>query len=344
MKKPSKAVSLFWDTARNFLHQYLPEVRHVSVNTTASYRQSLNCYIDYLEKVSGIKRQKMTFDDFQRDSIKGYLTWMKDVKNLSAKTCNLRLTAIRSFLEYATDEDAELMAIYTSACTIKGLKEEKKAIEYLERKAMVALLQTPDTTTNKGKRNRMLLILLYDTASRVQEIVDIRLCDLHLEVQTPFVTLHGKGNKWRTVPLMEKSVLHLRQYLSEFHCEIKTNADNPLFYSVRDARPHKLSTDTVGKMLKKYALLAQETCLEMPLNVHCHMIRKTRAMDLYQEGVPLVHIMQLLGHENISTTSGFYAFATLETLKQSLRKVNPDLSKSEPLWKTAKSMELLYRL
>lgn len=344
MKKPSKEVSLFWDTARNFLHQYLPEVRHVSINTTASYRQSLNCYIDYLEKVRGIKRQKMTFEDFQRESIKGYLIWMKDVKNLSAKTCNLRVTAIRSFLEYATDEDAELMAIYNSACTIKGLKEEKKAIEYLERKAMVALLQTPDTTTNKGKRNRMLLILLYDTAARVQEIVDIRLCDLHLEVQTPFVTLHGKGNKWRTVPLMEKAVLHLRQYLSEFHREINTNADNPLFYSVRDARPHKLSTDTVEKMLKKYALLAQETCFEMPLNVHCHMIRKTRAMDLYQEGVPLVHIMQLLGHENISTTSGFYAFATLETLNQSLRKVNTDLNEREPLWKTAESMELLYRL
>lgn len=344
MKKPSKEVSLFWDTARNFLHQYLPEVRYVSINTTASYRQSLNCYIDYLEKIRGIKRQKMTFEDFQRENIKGYLTWMKNVKNLSVKTCNLRVTAIRSFLEYAADEDAELMAIYNSACTIKSLKEEKRAIEYLERKAMVALLQTPDTTTNKGKRNRMLLILLYDTAARVQEITDIRLCDLHLEVQTPFVTLHGKGAKWRTVPLMEKTVLHLRQYLKEFHLDINTNGDNPLFYSVRDARPHKLSTDTVGKMLKKYALLAQEICLEMPLNVHCHMIRKTRAMDLYQEGVPLVHIMQLLGHENISTTSGFYAFATLETLNKSLKKVNTDLNESEPFWKTAESMELLYRL
>lgn len=176
------------------------------------------------------------------------------------------------------------------------------------------------------------------------EIVDIRLYDLHLEVQTPFVTLHGKGNKWRTVPLMEKTVLHLRQYLKEFHSVVNKNSDIPLFYVVSDAKPHKLSTDTVDKMLKKCALLAQETCLEMPLNLHCHMIRKTRAMDLYQEGVPLVHIMQLLGHENISTTSGFYAFATPDTLNQSLRKVNTDIEGTEPLWKTAESTKQLYQL
>ena len=344
MKKPSKEVLLLWDSARNFLNQYLPKVRNVSTNTTDSYRQSLNCYIDYLEKNKEIKRQKMTFEDFQRENIKGYLTWMKDVKKLSVNTCNLRVTALRSFLEYAADEEAELMAIYNSACTVKGLKVKKRAIEYLERKAMVALLKTPNTTTNKGKRNRMLLILLYDTAARVQEIVDIRLCDLHLEVQTPFVTLHGKGNKWRTVPLMEKTVLHLRQYLKEFHSVVNKNSDIPLFYVVSDAKPHKLSTDTVDKMLKKCALLAQETCLEMPLNLHCHMIRKTRAMDLYQEGVPLVHIMQLLGHENISTTSGFYAFATLDTLNQSLRKVNTDIEGTEPLWKTAESTKQLYQL
>lgn len=344
MKKPSKEVLLLWDMARDFLNQYLPKVRNVSINTTDSYRQSLNCYINYLEEIKEIDRQKMTFEDFRRENIKGYLAWMKDVKKLSVKTCNLRVTAIRSFLEYAADESAELMAVYNSACTVKGLKVEKRAIEYLERKAMATLLKTPDATTKKGLRNRMLLILLYDTAARVQEIVDIRLCDLHLEVQTPFVTLHGKGNKWRTVPLMEKTILHLKQYLKEYHDGRNIKTDIPLFYAVNEAKPHKLSTDTVEKMLKKYALLAQETCLEMPLNVHCHLIRKTRAMDLYQEGVPLAHIMQLLGHENISTTSGFYVFATLETLNQSLRKVNIDIEGAESLWKTAESIKQLYRL
>lgn len=88
MKKPSKEVLLLWDSARNFLNQYLPKVRNVSTNTTDSYRQSLNCYIDYLEKNKEIKRQKMTFEDFQRENIKGYLTWMKDVKKLSVNTCN----------------------------------------------------------------------------------------------------------------------------------------------------------------------------------------------------------------------------------------------------------------
>jgi len=95
-------------------------------------------------------------------------------------------------------------------------------------------------------------------------------------------------------------------------------------------------------MIKRYAKKLSDTCLSMPENVHCHMIRKTRAMDLYQEGVPLPHIQQFLGHKVLSTTSGFYAFATLETLSKSLETANPsDMEKS---WKGKEYSERLYRL
>ncbi len=80
----------------------------------------------------------------------------------------------------------------------------------------------------------------------------------------------------------------------------------------------------------------------MPASVHCHMIRKPRAMDLYQQGIPLPHIQQLLGHENMSTTSGFYAFATLDTLAKSLKKANKTLTDKK--WHNEEVMEKLYRL
>ncbi len=62
----------------------------------------------------------------------------------------------------------------------------------------------------------------------------------------------------------------------------------------------------------------------MPLDVHFHMLRKARAMSLYQEGYPLSYIQQMLGHKNVSTTSGFYAFVTLDTLAKAMEWTNPE--------------------
>ena len=82
----------------------------------------------------------------------------------------------------------------------------------------------------------------------------------------------------------------------------------------------------------------------MPSAVHFHMVRKTRAMSLYQEGCPLPYIQQMLGHENMSTTSGFYAFVTLDTLAKALEMANPEGRSAEKNWKDKKISEALYKL
>ena len=82
----------------------------------------------------------------------------------------------------------------------------------------------------------------------------------------------------------------------------------------------------------------------MPEDIHFHMLRKTGAMSLYQEGCPLSYIQQMLGHENISTTSGFYAFVTLDTLAKALEMANPEGRSAEKNWKDKKISEALYRL
>ena len=82
----------------------------------------------------------------------------------------------------------------------------------------------------------------------------------------------------------------------------------------------------------------------MSSSVHFHMVRKTRAMSLYQEGCPLSYIQQTLGHENISTTSGFYAFVTLDTLSKAIEKANPSGENAEKNWKRKDIARSLYRL
>lgn len=117
-----------------------------------------------------------------------------------------------------------------------------------------------------------------------------------------------------------------------------------MFYSLLDGKPHRLSTDSISLVLKSAADKARETCEVIPDRVHCHMIRKTKAMDLHKNGVPLPFIMQLLGHESMSTTSGFYAFATLEMMSDAMNKAAPTTDNEEKLWKKNDIKKLLYSL
>lgn len=340
MKYKRTKSSDFWVLARRFLHDYMPVTRNLSDKSVEAYKQSLKVYLEFLELEQGISNEKVSFDSFTRENIKDFIHWLTK-KSCSAKTINLRLTAIRSFLKYSSEEDFELRGIYTDICSVKKVKEEKKPIVYLQPEATTAILSAYDTATAKHRRNRMMLIMLYDTGARVQELADLNISSLHLREQNPFVTLIGKGRKSRNVPLLNKTVQHLQIYLNEFHPEMN---ENPLFYSLLDGKPHRLSTDSISLVLKSAADKARENCEAVPERVHCHMIRKTKAMDLYKNGVPLPFIMQLLGHESMSTTSGFYAFATLEMMSDAMNKAAPSLGKEEKLWKKDDMKKLLYSL
>jgi site-specific recombinase XerD len=333
---------VFWDTAKEFLYHQLIDIRKVSDNTISSYRDGLNQFIDYLENEKKIRRRDISFSDFDRETLKNYQDWMLNNRKLSGKTCNLRLTAIRSLLEYASGEHPDLMSFYLGSCSIKGTKIEAKPIEFFENKQMKALLLAPDTKSKIGRRNQMMLILMYDTAARVTEIIDLTLESLHLNSDIPYITIFGKGRKYRNVPLMEKTCSHLKRYLREFHEGV--DKEQSLFYAVTHGTKHQLSDDTLELLIKKYTNECVSKDMEMPVKPHCHMIRKTRAMDLYQNGIPLTHIQQLLGHEDLSTTSGFYAFATLDTLAKSLAKVNPESSSVDKKWANKETMSKIYRL
>lgn len=172
--------------------------------------------------------------------------------------------------------------------------------------------------------------------------LELSVGSLHLSSEVPYVVIHGKGDKYRNIPLMSKTKEHLKRYLSEFH-PIQSG-DAPLFYAVTYGEKHHLSQDTLEKLIKDCAKRCEKAGVEMPASCHCHMVRKTRAMDLYQAGIPLPHIQQLLGHEEISTTSGFYAFATLDTLAKSMEKIDDSATHMSKEWKNPKTIARLYSL
>jgi len=330
----------FWNTAKEYVHHYLPNIRKSSPNTVAAYRDSLNHYISYLEQQVKILRKNITFADFDRNNLKEYMNWLLNERQLAPKTCNLRLTAIHSLLEYASNEHTELMAAYVNACSVKGIKTSSGPIEFFESSQMKALLAAPDTSRKTERRNQMMLVMMYDLAVRVSELLDFKVGSVYLKSEIPYATVYGKGRKYRNIPIMAKTQQHLARYLSEFHDPQDKNSF--LFYAKSHGQNHRLSSDTMEAMIKRYSAKCALSGMEMPPNPNCHMIRKTRAMDLYQSGVPLTHIQQMLGHEQLSTTSGFYAFATLDTLAKSMINANDDSTIKK--WANAETLAKLYSL
>ena len=249
-KDASKDSTTFWKMTKDYIDHRLPDIRKVSPNTIAAYRNSLNKYIDYVEAIKGVRRTDICFADFNKTNLTDYVDWMMNDKKLSAKTCNLRITAIHTLLEYAANENStDLMGIYLESKSIKGPKVTAKPIEYFESYQMKALLTVPDSKTRTGQRNQMMLILYYDTAARISELLDMTLNQLHLDADIPYLTILGKGRKYRSIPLTDKTVGHLKKYLRTFHED--TSADSPLFYAKSHGKIHHLSHDTVESIIKK---------------------------------------------------------------------------------------------
>ena len=304
----------------NYLKIYLPKQRNVSPNTIRSYKKALEELLDYIKEREQIPFGQLTFEHLTIDMVLSFLEYLETEKGCSIPTRNTRFAAIRAFMDYAADHDIALVANLNQMKKVSFKKPDRMAVvDYMSMEAITAIIEQPDASTPKGLRDRFFMILLYDTGARIQEILDIRLCDLQLD-RLPKVTLFGKGRKTRIVPLMEKTVQHLKKYLQVFHAE--ATVDSPLFYSMMHGEMHPLSSRMAQYILRKYGDQARETCREIPKNVHPHLFRHSRAMHLYQEGMSLTLISQWLGHSQLETTQ-IYAHADTEHKRKAIATATP---------------------
>jgi site-specific recombinase XerD len=314
---PRLADKSLFGLIHDFFKVYLPNQRRCSPHTIAAYRQSLEQLIDYVKGKNRIPIQDVTFEMLDAASVLQFLDALEAERGCSISTRNHRLTAIRSFFSYAAMMDVTVVAFLADLKKISVKKPVTAvAVKHMSEDAIKAILAQPDMTTDRGLRDRFFMILLYDTGARMQEMIDTRLRDLRLG-KTPTIVLRGKGGKARTVPLMDRTVDHLRQYLDVFHRNCSLATDEHLFYVATHGQRNPPSHDCIGKFLKKYGEMAGKICREVPSNVHCHLWRHSRAMHLYQNGMDLTMIAQWLGHANLESVL-IYAHADTEHKRKAI--------------------------
>ena len=171
-----------------------------------------------------------------------------------------------------------------------------------------------DTHKKAGIRDLTLMVLLYATAARIDELLSIKIKDLYLTAGKPYVIITGKGGKIRTLYLLPKAVGFLQLYLKKFHGESPIS-DDYLFYSSIHGRNTKLSQQAVHKVLRKYAASANEKCQDVPLDLHAHQFRHAKASHWLEDGMNIVQISFLLGHSSVETTMVYLDITTEQEMK-----------------------------
>lgn len=304
-----------------FFESYLPGSRNVSPNTILAYRDTFTKLLVYMRDCRSIAPDKVTFKSLNHDTIENFLAYLENDQNCSLATRNQRLAALKSFFRFVEVERPDLLLQCQSIIAIRNKNAPKPVIEYLSHDEIKLLLEQPDTTIHKERRDLALIELMYDSAARVQEICDLTVRNLQLK-SPAVMRVYGKGRKTRDIPLDVHCVELLRNYMNEYHLNRPEMYDHPLFFN---SRQEHLSRSGVSFILSKYIQRANENGGNISKKITPHCLRHSKAMHMVEAGINLIYIRDFLGHESIETTQ-VYAKANPEVRREAIAKMEDKVS------------------
>jgi integrase/recombinase XerD len=319
----------------NFFTKYLPGECGASVNTVSSYRDAFLLFLAYVRDEKGKAIERLQLKDINKCLVTDFLDWIETSRKCSISTRNVRLTAIHSFFQYMQYEYPDFLLEWQKILAIPVKKGERGTLNYMSLEGIELLLRMPDQCIKSGRRDLALLSLMYDSAARVQEIADLTPAMVHL-AKPSTIQLIGKGKKSRIVPLMDKQVDLLKQYMTENKLNEPYANQYPLF---SNNKKEKLTRAGIGYILDKYVAMARtkDSSLVTP-KFSCHCMRHSKAMHMLQAGINLVYIRDLLGHVSVQTTE-IYARTDSrkkrEAIEQAYTDVTPDI---RPQWERNQSL------
>ncbi len=312
-----------------FFREYLPHHKNLSANTISLYRDCFVLFLKFCYEYKHINIDKLTFSEISRNLILEYLSWLEDSRKSSISTRNQRLAAWKSFCKFVQFENPAFYQIGSDIRNIEPKKCAKKSFDYLSVEAIKILLKQPKSDDIFGLRDLTLLTLMYHSACRVQEIIDLHVYSIKFD-STPTLCVTGKGNKTRIVPLNLETIKLLKKYISLYNLQ----KDDILFTNKYNK---KFSERGIEYIVDKYVENAKIDYPELfCCNVFPHSFRHSKAMHLLENGVNLIYIKDFLGHVSVSTTE-IYARANPEVRRKEIEKASKAVITKSKFTKNEKS-------
>jgi len=298
-----------------------------------SYRDVIRLFLRFLAQDTGHRITRLTLDDLSFERVLRFLRHLEDDRRNHVRTRNQRLAVLHTFFEHLAGKVPEMLSVAERVAAIPTKRVSPPLTRFLERDEVRALFAGLPTKGHPAIRDRALLLFLYNTGARVQEVADLRAADLDLE-SPPRVRLHGKGDKWRTCPLWAETTRQLQVLLSQ-----RSGPDTPVFTS-RRGRP--LTRFGIYKIVRRHTRVL-ETSVAPHRHISPHVFRHTTAVHLLEAGVEVNVIRGWLGHVSLETTNR-YAEINTRTKEAALRACEPpgEASTTEfprrPVWRSDESL------
>lgn len=300
---------------QSFFTDRLINQRQASPHTISSYRDTFRLLLGFAQRQLKKPPSKLALDDLNAPFIGAFLDHIQCHRQNSTRTRNLRLTAIRSFFQYAAFQEPSRSAHIQRVLAIPTKRQDRNLIDFLTYPEIHALLAAPDNTTWTGQRDQTLLMLAIQTGLRLSELTALRRCDINLSSGS-HVRCYGKGRKERCTPLTKQVVAIMKSWLKK-----RGGSENDVVFP--NTRGTQLSPDGVQYLLAKHLVKARETCPTLKKKrVSPHVLRHTAAMELLQSGVDHSVIALWLGHQSPETTQ-IYLQANLALKEKALAKTKP---------------------
>ena len=297
---------------QGFFTQRLVQQKQVSPHTIASYRDTFRLFLQFARKRRHKTPGQLAFADVDAPLIAEFLHDLENNRQISARSRNLRLTAIRSFFQYAAYETPAHTAQIQRVLAIPSKRYDRKQVQFLSQPEIKALVEAPDATTWSGQRDRLLLLIAIQTGLRLSELRRLERKDLALGTGA-HVRCMGKGRRERCTPLTRQAVTLLKGWTRELPDE-----DGAKIFP--NARGGELSGDGVRYILSKHVATAARDCPSLQQKkVTPHWLRHTMAMELLQAGVDRAVIALWMGHESVETTQ-IYLSANLALKEKALAR------------------------